>query len=530
MDKRIKALIVLLIASLAILWRFYQLPSNPPGLYVDEAAIGYNAFSILKTGRDEYGKAFPVYFRSFADYKMPLYIYLTVIPTKLFGLSPFSVRLVSAVSGLAIVVLVYLLADLLWSKRSFGFKALVSLIVAICPWAVFISRAAFETSLALALLLLALYLQIYGLKKRPVITLVSALFYALAAYSYHSQRLLAPLIFLIVFGFFGLKQKRAFAYSGFALAVLLLPQWWLLSSGASQARVRALVNLKSLRNTASLYSTYFSPRSLFFEPDPDPQRSLPGLSVFYDWLVGPYLLGLYVLLRRQSQKETRLILVLGLISPLPAALTGDPFATVRAYPLVFPLGIVLAEGIWFAAEKLKSGRVRALLATFLLVYSLACLYRSVFVYLPNYRFKAWSYGFKLLAQEIARSNYPKVLIEDALGISYIEMLFFTSFPPATFQKSVSSRVKGDYYNAGAWSGVYRWAGYEVRAINWEKDIYEPQLIVATPLSISPGQAKEHFLTSAFAIMGPDNQVLYHGYLTNPQEKKLDDERKQARKQ
>ena len=62
-----KFLILFLIVILAFLLRFYQLSTNPPGLNLDEVAIGYNAYSILRTGRDEYGKFLPIVFRSHDD-------------------------------------------------------------------------------------------------------------------------------------------------------------------------------------------------------------------------------------------------------------------------------------------------------------------------------------------------------------------------------------------------------------------------------------------------------------------------------
>ena len=43
------------------------------------------AYSILKTGRDEYGSPFPLLFRSFDDYKAPIPVYLLVPVFKFFG-------------------------------------------------------------------------------------------------------------------------------------------------------------------------------------------------------------------------------------------------------------------------------------------------------------------------------------------------------------------------------------------------------------------------------------------------------------
>src|SRR3989344_2866260 len=94
------------IVTLAAVLRFYQLGKNPPGLNLDEVAIGYNAYSILKTGMDEYGQKFPVAFRSHDDYKAPLYIYLTSVSVAMFGLNEFGVRFWSALAGTLSVLVV----------------------------------------------------------------------------------------------------------------------------------------------------------------------------------------------------------------------------------------------------------------------------------------------------------------------------------------------------------------------------------------------------------------------------------------
>src|ERR1700689_3486693 len=90
-DKRTVLLLLFLVLFSAAL-RLVNISGNPPGLYQDESAIGYNAYSILKTGKDEYGVSYPLYFESFGDYKLPVYIYLTAISIKLFGMNEFAVR------------------------------------------------------------------------------------------------------------------------------------------------------------------------------------------------------------------------------------------------------------------------------------------------------------------------------------------------------------------------------------------------------------------------------------------------------
>ena len=85
MFKRYLPLILITLLGFAV--RIYHVTQVPPSLNWDEVSHGYNAYSILNTGKDEWGVAFPLIFRAFGDYKLPLYIYLTTLPIALFGLS-----------------------------------------------------------------------------------------------------------------------------------------------------------------------------------------------------------------------------------------------------------------------------------------------------------------------------------------------------------------------------------------------------------------------------------------------------------
>ena len=161
-----KRLVFACVVFLAIFLRFYQLGVNPPSLDWDETSIGYNAYSILHTGKDEYGNRLPLSFRSFDDYKPPILIYLTVPSVAIFGLTELAVRLPAAVFGVIGVIAVYFLVkELLQSKsgkktitpevqQSIAFLALIFL--AISPWHLQFSRAAFEGNIGLTFLLLAL--------------------------------------------------------------------------------------------------------------------------------------------------------------------------------------------------------------------------------------------------------------------------------------------------------------------------------------------------------------------------------------
>src|SRR3989304_6986104 len=82
---------LVLIFLLTVLLRFVYLTYAPPSLNWDEVSQGYNAYSILKTGRDEWGRLLPLAnFRAYGDYPVALNLYLTIPFIAIFGLSEFS--------------------------------------------------------------------------------------------------------------------------------------------------------------------------------------------------------------------------------------------------------------------------------------------------------------------------------------------------------------------------------------------------------------------------------------------------------
>ena len=58
-------------AALVVLRNLVDLSASPPGLYVDEASIGYNAWTMARFGVDEHGIHVPLFFEAFGEYKNP---------------------------------------------------------------------------------------------------------------------------------------------------------------------------------------------------------------------------------------------------------------------------------------------------------------------------------------------------------------------------------------------------------------------------------------------------------------------------
>lgn len=511
-SKEIFWLVIILVISIFL--RFYKLGSIPNGLYVDEAVTGYNAYSILETGKDEYGKVFPIAFRFFGSYSPPLYVYLTSLVINFWGLNVFSTRFVSAAFGVLGTVITFLFLKNLKFLKNPATPILGSLVFTIAPWSIFFSRAGYELNLGATIFWIGLTLLLLGLSKHKFLTW-GILFISISTYGAHPERFLAPL-FLI--GFIFLFKKRIPWWAIVLTVITQLPNIYLAFTPAFATKTSLLFGTNNpyifLREFLSQYLTYFSPRSLFFLGDSDLQRGAPGLSVFYSWLVAPYLAGLYILWKNRQDLFQKFLIFSLFVSPLPVALASDPFSSQRALQVLLPILSVIMIGVDYFLS--RWGRISFLVLFALIPVSLVYLWRSYFILLPHERASVWGYGFDKLALEIGRNPETKYLIDQGrIKPAYIELAFFLKYPPALLQRSAPPGVSENYYRDINFSENYVFGNIETGFIKWEKDIYLDQVLVGDEYSVSAVQAREHFLTKAFEIKDPTNRIVFVGYKTDP---------------
>ena len=172
-----------------------DVPHNPPGFYIDESSIAYNAHAVARTGRDEYGESWPLYFRAFGDYKNPTYVYLLAAVFRVTGPNVTAARLLSAALGALAALLLGLLALRVSGRVEAG--AVVACSALLTPWLYESSRLVLEAAAyptACALFLVALWRA--ATKERWAVFDVLALACALAllTYTYSIGRLLGPLL------------------------------------------------------------------------------------------------------------------------------------------------------------------------------------------------------------------------------------------------------------------------------------------------------------------------------------------------
>lgn len=522
---RMKLLTFLLIIILAAFLRFWQLGAVPPGLNVDEVSERYNAYSLLKTGKDRYGMVAPIIFKSFGSYQPPIYTYLTVLPVLLFGPTIFAVKLVTAVSGIVVVIFTFLIIkEFLVTKNDF-LAYVASLVVAVSPWAIFFSRMATEASPALALFIIGFCLSLKAISK-PYCFPLAALFFGLATHAYYSERIIS-LLFLASFVF--IFRKKLLASKKWLLVGLVIygltqmPHLAILKSGAFSRRLSQVTYFgkvaSPLREFASQYVAYFSPRNLFFEPDDQGARSMPDLSIFYNWMVIPYFLGFAYLIKKSKDYLVKNLLLLTFVAPIPAALTTDPFYTLRVFILLWVISIMISIGLWQILDKIKQKSLALVILLALVAFSLADFYIHYFVLYKSERSETVKFSNLELIRITQSEQNKKFVVDLSRDISIgVRFAFFRQYNPYLFQKDIGAPFLTSYYTSTDHETAYTIENVEIRPINWQKDVYEDIIIAGDRLAISESQVNEHKLKLEFEIKDLDGEISLIGYSTNPKEK------------
>src|SRR4030081_736179 len=140
---------VVTLLGITVLFFFYidKVSTTPPGFYIDESAIAYNAYCIAHTGAGEFGNRFPLFFPVYTggwiQYANPTQIYLLAIPFTLFKPSILVARVFAATWVFAACVLLGLLAKRISGQRRIG--VIVGVTAILTPWLFEVSRLVMET-------------------------------------------------------------------------------------------------------------------------------------------------------------------------------------------------------------------------------------------------------------------------------------------------------------------------------------------------------------------------------------------------
>lgn len=128
-SRLIKIFLVILSLALVIIVFSYRLLEVPAGLTIDEAAFGYNAVLLSRTGHDQNGRFLPFFVLSIdgKDWRQPVTQYYMALFFKIFGPSVFNLRFTSITITLMSAVLLFLIAQKLLDEKAALFLVFVFL-------------------------------------------------------------------------------------------------------------------------------------------------------------------------------------------------------------------------------------------------------------------------------------------------------------------------------------------------------------------------------------------------------------------
>ena len=341
--------LILFFSACAVV-NFRGLRTNPPGFFLDESSIAYNAATISQSGRDEDGALWPVYFRAFGEYKNPLYIYLLAAVFKVTGPSILGARILSATLGLLASVFVGLLAFLISRRISIGI--LMGTIALFTPWLFEISRLVFEVAL-FPLMLVLFLLQVYLLSRKAEWSwgreFLLALTLGLVTYTYSIGRLFGPLMAVGLLFFRPQVRVTHILRIWFFYFLSLIPllAFHFSHPGALFQRFGTISYLSdniSIGEKVSQFLTHvlgnIDPRSLLMSGDPNPRHHIQGMGSFFVFVFILSLYGIYWCVRYQRNDPWWRFVLYGLVvSVIPASLTQDLFHTLRLIP--YPIFLLI---------------------------------------------------------------------------------------------------------------------------------------------------------------------------------------------
>lgn len=468
-------LAVIIIGAFAL--RVARLDSVPPGFYIDEASYGYNAYSILKTGMDEFGNRLPLYTPSFGTGKNPVQLYATVASEAAFGLNERAVRLPSAVFGTLAVLFTFLLAAELFADKRIGLIA--ALLLAVSPWSIIFSRCALETISLSCFITLGAYFLVLGLRKKWAFAAAGAAF-GISLYCYAPAFSFVPLLLLSFFAVYRSMLKgrgTAIALGMIIFAALAVPHFVpgvkppeqlghlkaeIVFNPAHDARSLTLLKMSRvpgtdflgrhplLLRTAAVIRNYVSALSynfLFTNGDTSTTRSsVPGFGVLHHAELLLLLAGLVFAALRRTRPLIFIVAWL-LLSPIGNSFTdqwvpnaGRNITTLPAFQILFAYALLPLFG---GASVDKSGAAAnkggprilqkaAIAICILLALNVFSFFNAYFKEYPRQSAAAWQYGFReaIAFADENESAYHDVVVSMNLNYSYVLVLFYTKYDPA----------------------------------------------------------------------------------------------------
>ncbi len=330
------ALIVAALMLGGAILRLWGLDHNPPGLWQDEASTGVDAYLIWTTGRDRAGDFLPIISRSFGDYPLALYRYLTAPIVGIFGLTIGHQRWVAALSGISLMLSTFVVLRLTLGMR----VALCGLLsAALAPTWIHFSRYGSEAMLLPATLMggLALF-ELGRATKRWWLLWLGAFVLGASAYTYHAIKLFLPLWIVpflwyqwpLIRELWQTARRKHVIGPAVVFTLSVLPSMIKAVTPAGMARGNTVAawahssGLDLVRAMLNNYLSYFEPNMLFLNGGPAVAQSIPGMGIWSGIDLPLMIVGLAVITRRLGEHRLYgLVLAWFVLGPIPGGITYE---------------------------------------------------------------------------------------------------------------------------------------------------------------------------------------------------------------
>lgn len=404
--------IMFCIVILAFLLRSYDVKENPPGFFVDEATNGLDAYNIYKSGKDYHEASFPIFFEAAGEYRSPLWVYLSTLIIGLFGMSIETVRLSSALQGVVTVIIMYFVGRLMFRSNIAGIIS--SLLIAISPWHVFMSRIGFEiVTYVLGLSILILFLSAQLSKgKIFIFSSVGVLLFSFLTYTI--SRFMTPIVAILFmlchprYLMGQLRNWRFYVMLSISIGAVAMIVYLNLEENKFFKRWEdikpASMNIEQLING---YKNHFHIDYLFIKGDSGFKNqsvfrhSYSGIGLLY-WVQLPLILiGFIWSIKRPRVRGNGIFLLLMIVLyPLGSIIVdSQPFATRSALGII-PFTLLTAAGAQVILIGLMKRGILGILYTISVVivcghiiYGVFTLLSSMYSYKMDYNAASW-YGWE----------------------------------------------------------------------------------------------------------------------------------------
>jgi len=395
---------------IAIITRLSFLTTFPPGLDQDEAVNGYDAYTLLHTGRDHRGNVFPILLQSFEDWVPSLLTYTTVPSVALFGLSVWSVRLVVALYGVGGVALLYALCRQLSLSKWWSLGG--ATVLTLSGWHLYFSHYAIPPSIVpfFSFLFLIVLMKWFSLKdsQRSVQTLWWGVAMggsaSLLTHAYSTLNLHIPVLFTIIFVVTLVARRyllKSFVIACITYAVVAGPMLWITITepwkyNARFDEISILGQPGPWYQFTTQYWEYLSFDFLFGQGDRSAYRQMKGQPLFLPVLAVPFLLGIFTVLHHihsgfvmigKHQKVstlslTSLMLLCWLfLAPVSTALTNESYHLFRSIHLLPVVVILIILGLEKLHTALRKGSFPILApASMLIIFGMLSIFFTLYIY------------------------------------------------------------------------------------------------------------------------------------------------------